>query len=193
MSAHSLLRLDEAVGHHQLRGGDGGGAHAEVMEHRGEIQRVPGFHGHELRAEFDDLLGFHVVEQDAVEDRPADGFGGPFGAFGELGDVGDPGGGLRREGRVQQPGLAVHLVLDGLGEEVRVARGQGVAAEGGDHPLARLALRIAISLNELQQRRALDLFGAEIHVRKIPEKAGGRQDKSFMIRHYILTLKKCTH
>ena len=93
-------RFDETVGHHHLGGGDGGGVHAEVVKHRGEIQRVPRFHGDELGAEFDDLFGLDLVEQDAVDDGAADGSGGAFGAFGEAGDPGDPGGGLGGEGLV---------------------------------------------------------------------------------------------
>ena len=89
--------LDEAVSHHHLGGGDGGWIHAEVIEHRGEIQCVPGFHGHELRPEVHAFPRFHFVEQDAVNNRPADRFGGHLGAFDKLGDLNDPSGGLRRE------------------------------------------------------------------------------------------------
>lgn len=89
--------FDEAVGYHHLSGGDGGGVHAEVVEHRGEPERVPGLHGDELRAEFYDLFGLNFIEQDAVDDGPADRLGGTFGALGEAGDVDDPGGGLSGE------------------------------------------------------------------------------------------------
>ena len=57
-----------------------------------------------------------------------------------------------------------------------IAGRQGGIAEGGEHPLARLALGITISLNELQQGRALDLFGAEKHARKMTGKVGAWQD-----------------
>jgi hypothetical protein len=39
----------------------------------------------------------------------------------------------------------------------------------------------------LQQRRALDLFGAEKHARKMPWLAVEWQEKYFEIRHYIST------
>jgi hypothetical protein len=42
-------------------------------------------------------------------------------------------------------------------------------------------------LDELELRRALDLFGAEKRGRKIPGRAGKWQEKSFGVRHYILT------
>jgi len=64
-------RFDETIGHHHLGGGDGRGIHAEVFEHRRESEFVPGFHGDELRAEFDDLFGLDFIKQDAVKDRPA--------------------------------------------------------------------------------------------------------------------------
>ena len=67
-------------------------------------------------------------------------------------------------------------MFDGLGEVAGIASGQGGTAEGGDHPLTRLALGITISLNELQQRRALDLFGAEKHARKMTGKVAASQD-----------------
>lgn len=143
-------RFDEAVGNHHLGGGDGGGVHAEVLEHRGETEGVPGFHGDELRAEFDDLLSLDFVEQNAVDDDAADRLGGTFGAFGEAGDVDNPGGGICRDRLVQPVILTVNLVFDGLGEVAGIASGQGGIAEGSDHPLARLALGIAISFNELQ-------------------------------------------
>ena len=93
-------RLDKADRNHYLRGGDGGGVHAEVAQHQGEIQRIPGFHGHELGPEFDDLFGLDFVEQDAVDDRAADRCGGTFGTFGEAGDANGPSDGFRRESSI---------------------------------------------------------------------------------------------
>lgn len=68
--------------------------------------------------------------------------------------------------------MAIDLFLYGLGELAGVACREGRIAERRDHSLAWLAFRIAISLNELQQRSALDLFGAEKHARKMAEKVG---------------------
>ena len=51
---------------------------------------------------------------------------------------------------------AVDLVLDGIGEAEGIAVWQAGVAAGGDQPLARLALRNAMSIRELQQRRALE-------------------------------------
>ena len=181
--------FDEAVGNHHLGGGNGGGVHAEVLEHRGETQRVPGLHGDELRPELDDLFGLNFVEQDAVDDRAADSLGGPLGAFGEAGDVDDPGGCIFGERDIQQSGVAVDLLFYGLGEAAGIASGQGGIAEGGDHPLARLAFGITISLNELQQRRALDLFGAEKHAGKIGGKIGNQQELNKFVRHYKTTFR----
>jgi hypothetical protein len=42
------------------------------------------------------------------------------------------------------------LFLDGLGEVTWIAYGLGVIAEGGDHPLAQLTIRIMISFKELK-------------------------------------------
>lgn len=110
-----------------------------------------GLHGDELRPELDDLFGLNFVEQDTVDDGAADRLGGTLGAFREAGDVDDPGGGIFGERAIQQSGVAVDLFFDGLGEVAGIASGQRGIAEGGDHPLARLAFGIAISINELQQ------------------------------------------
>jgi hypothetical protein len=67
--------------------------------------------------------------------------------------------------------------------------GQVGVTEGGEDALARLTFRVAERFDELDDGRALDDFGAEIHA---GENQGSRRKESinkYIIRHYKWTLE----
>jgi hypothetical protein len=163
-------RLDETVGHEQLRGGDLAGIEARFGQGGGEAQFFPGLEGDELRPELHDILGGDAIEEHAIDPFQRCRTGG-LGASGEFEDAGDP---VRRragEFGLHQTGLAGEAVLDGACDEMCFTIRKFCITERGDDALARLALGIAVGFDELDQWRALDGFGAEEHT--VAQSRGG--------------------
>jgi hypothetical protein len=162
--------FDEAVGNHELGGGNGAGVHAKGLEHGSELELVPGLERDEFGTEFDDIGRFDGVEKDAVEGGLGDRCGG-LGAVGEANDAIDPVAGFRGEGGVEKVALAMDAAFDGEGDERFFSLRDGGIAQGGDDLLAGQAFAIAIGMNELNKAGALDRFCSKIHAgKKIGEK-----------------------
>jgi len=59
--------FDQAIGDHELGGGNGGGFHPAGLQQAGEVEFVPRLEGDELGSEFDDVGGLDFVDHDAID------------------------------------------------------------------------------------------------------------------------------
>ena len=158
-------RLDEAVGNHELRCGNGAGVHAKGFEHGSEMQLFPGFEGDEFGAELDDIGGFDGVEDNAIHSGLGNRLGSLRSAC-ELDNAIHPSACFLGEGGVKEIALAMDAALDRAGNESFFGLWDSGIAKGGDDLLAREPFAIAIGMNELNEPRAADDFCSKKHLLK---------------------------